>query len=97
MDEQKELSEPSSQKTYGCHGAAFGGCLLPTILLFLAAASGDIGGPLFWPILAAFLGLIGMTVGLFVRRRFKSEICHGTRTKDGGEQNGDGQSDTAPS
>ena len=58
MKQQRELSDAAPRKTYGCHGAAFGGCLLPFTLLILAAASGDTGGPLFWPILAGFLGLI---------------------------------------
>ena len=36
------------------------------MLFFLAAALGDTGGSLFWPILAVFLGLVGLVGGLMV-------------------------------
>ena len=51
---------------YGCWGAATGGCLAPVLLFFLAAALGDTGGPFFWPILAVFLGLVGLVGGLVI-------------------------------
>ncbi len=56
------------QKTYGCRGAGIGGCLVPFVLLMIAAASGDIGGPLFWPIIAFPLGILGMIIGLCFKR-----------------------------
>lgn len=33
----------------------------------MAAALGDTGGPLFWPILVVLLGIIGFVIGLFIR------------------------------
>ena len=79
---------------FGCWGAATGGCLAPIFLFFVAAALGDTGGPLFWPILAVFLGLIGLVLGLIIEgfRRWsrsklstlKLEDSHETK----GEQNG---------
>ena len=45
----------------GCVG---GGCVLPLLLFVWAVfAAGDIGGPLFWPIIAVELGLFGFAVG----------------------------------
>ncbi len=49
-------------------GCGMGGCLLP-ILLFLTCAVflGDTGGPLFWPIIAVPLGILGMVAGFIYR------------------------------
>lgn len=64
----------TTSKHYGCRGAVTGGCLLPVLLFIAAAASGDTGGPLFWPILCVFLGIIGFVVGLFVRSSFSQSM-----------------------
>lgn len=45
-------------------GGVIGGCLIPLgLLLFAALVLRDTGGPLFWPLLAIPLGLIGLAVG----------------------------------
>jgi hypothetical protein len=44
--------------TLGC------GCLVPLILFTIAAISGDVGGPLFWPVLMLFTGSVGSVLGL---------------------------------
>ena len=41
---------------------------MPVLLFFAAAASGDTGGPLFWPLLAVVLGAVGLVVGLYLPR-----------------------------
>ena len=46
-------------------GCASGGCLLPVLLFVFAAVSGDMGGPLFWPIAVVFLGIVGAAIGAF--------------------------------
>lgn len=43
-----------------------GGCLLPSVLFLIAAAQGDTGGPLFWPVLALGLGFLGLILGTIV-------------------------------
>ena len=49
-------------------GCGVGGCLLPILLfLFCVIVLKDAGGPLFWPIIAVPLGLIGLGVGYGVR------------------------------
>jgi hypothetical protein len=56
-------------------GCATGGCLLPILLFVFAAVSGDMGGPLFWPIAVVFLGAFGTIVGAifgFIGRRPKA-------------------------
>jgi uncharacterized membrane protein len=58
---------------YGCAGAVSGGCLLPVLLLFVAALLGDTGGPLFWPIFALFLAVLGGCIGTFIRRNNRSD------------------------
>jgi hypothetical protein len=68
MDE----SQPK-RRHYGCAGAVSGGCLLPILLFIVAAFLGDTGGPLFWPILALFLGIVGGCVGTFIRRNKRSD------------------------
>jgi hypothetical protein len=44
--------------TLGC------GCLVPLVLFIIAAISGDVGGPLFWPILMVLTGLVGAALGV---------------------------------
>ena len=44
-------------------GCGAGGCLIPTLLFIVCLVFGDIGGPLFWPILAVFLAVVGFVVG----------------------------------
>ena len=56
----------------GCEplaGCGIGGCLVPFLLMIAAGAGGDMGGPLFWPIIATPLGLIGMALGFYIRAR----------------------------
>ena len=68
----KKITEPTqnrdtSKLSSGCMGCFSGGCLLPILLFFACAIFlGDTGGPLFWPIIAVPLGLIGLAVGLVV-------------------------------
>ncbi len=40
-------------------------------LFLIAAASGDVGGPLFWPILCVPLAIVGFVVGLVVHETVK--------------------------
>jgi hypothetical protein len=58
--------KPRSRWSFGCAGAAGGGCLVPMVLFFIAAAMGDVGGPLFWPIICVPLALIGFATGMAV-------------------------------
>lgn len=48
-------------------GCLSGGCLIPFALFLLAAFSGDIGGPLIWPMLSVVLGAFGMIVEIGYR------------------------------
>jgi hypothetical protein len=49
----------------GCMRGTFGcGCLVPLVLFVIAAVSGDVGGPLFWPILMIFTGSVGAVLGV---------------------------------
>jgi hypothetical protein len=50
--------------SFGCMGASAGGCLIPMVLFFLAAAGGDTGGPLVWPFIGIPLAVVGCAVGL---------------------------------
>ena len=51
-------------------GCGVGGCLLPCVLmLFFAIVYNDIGGPLFWPIIAIPLGALGWAIGQGIRDR----------------------------
>jgi hypothetical protein len=51
-------------------GCVTGGCLAPFLLfLFCSLVLRDTGGPLFWPIIAVPLGLIGLGIGLTSRSR----------------------------
>jgi hypothetical protein len=61
---------------YAFIGAGAGGCLLPAVLLLIAAALGDTGGPLFWPFISIPLALIGLAIGLFVHSEVKSKDNH---------------------
>ena len=65
-----------SGSLYALIGAGAGGCLRPALLLGLAAALGDTGGPLFWPLISIPLALIGPAIGLFVHSEVKSEDNH---------------------
>jgi hypothetical protein len=70
-DPSSSQSDLPAPKNYGCWGGTFGGCLLPLLLYLLAAASGDTGGILFWPLLVIVFGLVGSIVGLNLHRRPK--------------------------
>lgn len=50
--------------SFGCMGASAGGCLIPMVLFFMAAAGGDAGGPLVWPIIGIPLAVVGCAAGL---------------------------------
>jgi hypothetical protein len=51
-------------------GCVSGGCLAPILLfIFGGLVLRDTGGPLFWPIIAVPLGLIGLGIGLTPRSR----------------------------
>ena len=50
--------------SFGCMGASAGGCLIPMVLFFLAAAGGDAGGPLVWPFIGIPLAVVGCAAGL---------------------------------
>ena len=50
--------------SYALLGGVIGGFLLPLVLfVFAALVLRDTGGPLFWPLIAIPLGLIGLGVG----------------------------------
>jgi hypothetical protein len=67
------MTEPKKRSRcwYAFLGAASGGCLLPLILLSIAAAFGDTGGPLFWPLISIPLALIGLALGLWFHSEFR--------------------------
>lgn len=78
-------SETDSSKTNGWRRAApvlgcgVGGCLLPILfLLFCAAVFHDIGGPLFWPMLAMPLAVIGFLVGCGIRAKGRARKDEGS-------------------
>jgi len=51
-------------------GCSAGGCVVPFgLLMFCGYVLGDTGGPLFWPILAGFTGMLGLVIGLAIRAR----------------------------
>jgi hypothetical protein len=55
-------------------GFGFGGCLIPFLLfLFCFGVLHDTGGPLFWPIIAAPMAIIGLVIGIVVRSSGKTE------------------------
>ncbi len=78
MNESDQIQDAQPRvRNFGCWGAVTGGCLLPVLLFFLAAALGDTGGPLVWPILAFSLGIVGLVIDVIVdgfRRRAKSKF-----------------------
>jgi hypothetical protein len=48
----------------GCLRGTLGcGCLIPLLIFIIAAITGDVGGPLFWPILMIFTGSVGAALG----------------------------------
>ena len=62
-------------------GCVTGGCLLPLLLFLIvvinAKSAYDLGGPLFWPITAAYFGALGFVVATFyflVVQRKKQEV-----------------------
>lgn len=61
---------PANERS-GCKtpvvGCLSGGCVIPIVLFLLAAVSGDIGGPLIWPMLSVVLGAFGMIVEIGFR------------------------------
>jgi hypothetical protein len=74
---QSVVHMTDTKKRSGCWyaflGAAAGGCLFPLILLLIAAALGDTGGPLFWPIISIPLALIGLALGLWFHSEFRKK------------------------
>ena len=74
--QQNRTPEKEPRKRSGCFyalvGAAVGGCVLPAILFLIAAALGDTGGPLFWPLISIPLAAVGLAIGLWFHAEFKS-------------------------
>jgi len=78
MNQNSQSQPPSANPENGkidsapLIGCGVGGCLLPILLfLFCAIVLKDTGGPLFWPFIAVFLGLIGLGIGYGVRSHKK--------------------------
>jgi hypothetical protein len=71
---QSPENEPKQRSGcfYAFLGAGTGGCLLPGVFFLIATALGDIGGPLFWPLISIPLGLIGLAVGLWFHAEFRT-------------------------
>jgi hypothetical protein len=44
-------------------GCLSGGCLLPLLFLVFAIAAGDMGGPLFWPLISIVGAILGIVLG----------------------------------
>jgi len=66
-------------------GCGVGGCLLPCVLmLFFAIVYNDIGGPLFWPVIAIPLGAIGSAIGQSIRDR-RNRSSKGIQLKSDGK------------
>ena len=65
-EQQDELQPPV--RNAALIGCGLGGCLAPVVLFLACAVFGDTGGPLFWPIVAVPLGLLGMMIGGLFRR-----------------------------
>jgi hypothetical protein len=62
------VKEPMSD---GCAGGLIGagslGCMLPLLLaLYCGVVLGDMGGPLFWPILVVFGSVVGLVIGAII-------------------------------
>ena len=67
-DELAFKEEEKSVAFYASAGCVSGGCLLPFVLCVACGVLfGDIGGPLFWPIIAVPLGMVGMVIGMIIR------------------------------
>jgi hypothetical protein len=50
-------------------GCGVGGCFIPLLLfLFCGLFLHDTGGPLFWPMIAVPLAIIGLGIGVEIRR-----------------------------
>lgn len=54
-------------------GCVSGGCFLPVILFIVAGIAGDVGGPLFWPILAVFGAVVGFAGGTLFALLFQRD------------------------
>lgn len=55
---------PKRRHAAGCVRGSLGcGCVVPLLLFVAAALSGDVGGPLFWPIIAVFGAIVGGIIG----------------------------------
>jgi len=55
-------------------GCGIGGCILPfLLLLFCLIVFNDAGGPLFWPIIAVPMALVGLLIGISIRARGKAK------------------------
>jgi hypothetical protein len=68
-------SEMPRRHMAGCVvGSLGGGCLVPLILFIFAAISGDVGGPLFWPILMLFTGSVGAALGVLFAPKGKRHM-----------------------
>jgi hypothetical protein len=65
-DEIKPRKAGNAAPLIGC---GLGGCLLPILLFLACAIAGDTGGPLFWPIIAVPLGIMGLISGFQYRAR----------------------------
>ena len=71
--ERESLDTVEKQPSHLVRGAPIvgcisGGCLIPILLfLFCGIVLNDTGGPLIWPILSVFFGLLGLLVGLAIR------------------------------
>src|SRR5688572_23081030 len=66
-------------------GGLCGGIVLPFGLFLLAAALGDTGGPLIWPLLSGFFGMVGVLVGFVAKGsdpREQSQRTFGGRLRD---------------
>ena len=61
-------------------GCASGGCLIPVLLFVFSAISGDMGGPLFWPIAVVFLAIVGTGIGVIYGLIKWNPDSHGSRS-----------------
>jgi hypothetical protein len=50
-------------KKYQRTGCLSGGCFLPLIFVVLAFASGDLGSPFSWPLIAILGAMLGVALG----------------------------------
>ncbi|MBB5032477.1 putative lipid-binding transport protein (Tim44 family) [Prosthecobacter vanneervenii] len=66
---------PPRNRLTGCMRGSLGcGCFIPFVLFLIAGLSGDLGGPLFWPLLVLVGTVVGAAIGTLFAPRGKKPL-----------------------